>query len=245
MPLINVNTDKAVIYSNKLEKASRSAFPVAVRQTLNQAAFDTKKKFLPQTVARTFVDRSPTFFSRFSAIKKASGFKVSSMSSTIGMIRKGQQASDDMEQQEFGGTLLASTESHKNDSVRTWLAETLSELASRDNVQLLPRSTVFGYYDHNFLAIAQRCKDHLWNPGARHLFRCSEGSDRQEPDHGARGINFRGLDSYHVEKPSPRGHGDRKPQVTQVRQRRDKSTQGLWLAAWCCAGKCSALRRGE
>ena len=39
-----------------------------------------------------------------------------------------------------------------------------SEMCIRDrfkNVQRLPRSTVFGYYDHNFLAILERVTDHL------------------------------------------------------------------------------------
>ena len=41
--ILNVNTDAVVALTNKLEKLHRSAFPVAVRSTLNSAAFDMKK----------------------------------------------------------------------------------------------------------------------------------------------------------------------------------------------------------
>lgn len=65
------------------------------------------------------------------------------------------------EQQEFGGSLLASTLFVNSQPVSQWLAETIRELQSFDTVQLLPRSTVFGYYDHNFLAVLERRSDHL------------------------------------------------------------------------------------
>ena len=61
------------------------------------------------------------------------------------------------EQSDFGGTLLASDDVAALD----WLQQTVATLAACDKVTLLPRSTVFGYYDHNFLTIAERCTDHL------------------------------------------------------------------------------------
>ena len=65
------------------------------------------------------------------------------------------------EQNEFGGSLLSSTEEIDGLDASAWLASITEELASHDNVTLLQRSTVFGYYDHNFLAIAERCSDHV------------------------------------------------------------------------------------
>lgn len=65
------------------------------------------------------------------------------------------------EQSEFGGALLSCTEEISGQPAATWLAETHRELTSLANVTMLPRATVFGYYDHNFLAIAERCSDHL------------------------------------------------------------------------------------
>ena len=63
------------------------------------------------------------------------------------------------EQSEMGGSLLASPLAFGG--AEQWLADALAELQSHPQVLLLPRSTVFGYYDHNFLAVVERCSDHL------------------------------------------------------------------------------------
>ena len=65
------------------------------------------------------------------------------------------------EQNEFGGSLLASNAELDGQHAADWLRVTVQTLAAMDNVTLLPRSTVFGYFDHNFLAIVERCTDHL------------------------------------------------------------------------------------
>ena len=41
-----------------------------------------------------------------------------------------------------------------------WAAEAIRDLAARDNVRLLPRTTVWGYYDDNTLAALERVADH-------------------------------------------------------------------------------------
>ncbi len=64
------------------------------------------------------------------------------------------------EQHEFGGSLLASDLQMNNQSARDWVSELVSELRSSANVQVLPRSTVFGYYDHNLLTILEHRSDH-------------------------------------------------------------------------------------
>ncbi|KMO16121.1 sarcosine oxidase subunit alpha family protein [Methylobacterium platani] len=46
-----------------------------------------------------------------------------------------------------------------------WLSATLAELDSRENVILLSRTTAFGYYNHNHVALAERVTDHLPSPG--------------------------------------------------------------------------------
>ncbi|MFQ5982883.1 MAG: 2Fe-2S iron-sulfur cluster-binding protein, partial [Woeseiaceae bacterium] len=63
-----------------------------------------------------------------------------------------------------GGSLLFDQSEIDGQPSDEWLAETVTELASRDNVRLLLSSTVVGYYDHNVLAIhdqsaAYRAKD--------------------------------------------------------------------------------------
>jgi sarcosine oxidase subunit alpha len=65
------------------------------------------------------------------------------------------------EQSEFGGSLLASTQRIEGRSATAWVDEIVAELNAFDNVQALPRSTAFGYYDHNFVGILQRRSDHL------------------------------------------------------------------------------------
>jgi len=65
------------------------------------------------------------------------------------------------EQSEFGGSLLASQQTMDGVMAPRWVASLVAELVAYKNVQLLPRSTVFGYYDHNFLTILERRTDHL------------------------------------------------------------------------------------
>ena len=65
------------------------------------------------------------------------------------------------EQSEFGGSVLAQTCALGGERAADWLANVLAELDGSDNVELLPRSTVSGYYDHNFLTIVERRSDHL------------------------------------------------------------------------------------
>ena len=65
------------------------------------------------------------------------------------------------EQSEFGGSLLARSDLIDQRPVMEWVVEVLAELAAMKHVRLLSRSTVFGYYDHNFLAIVERLTDHL------------------------------------------------------------------------------------
>ena len=75
------------------------------------------------------------------------------------------------EQNEFGGRLLGATSEIGGLPCDEWLQQTMERLEACDNVTLLPRSTVFGYYDHNFLAIAERRADHIAAsgvPGGRH-----------------------------------------------------------------------------
>ncbi|MCJ8339331.1 MAG: sarcosine oxidase subunit alpha [Pseudomonadales bacterium] len=65
------------------------------------------------------------------------------------------------EQAEFGGALLHSKQSVNGMPAMDWVASVVAELAELDNVMMLPKSTVNGYHDHNFLTIHQRCTDHI------------------------------------------------------------------------------------
>ena len=65
------------------------------------------------------------------------------------------------EQSELGGSLLASDKTIDGEASTDWLATAVAELEKNENVTLLPRTTLFGYYDANFLAAVERCTEHL------------------------------------------------------------------------------------
>ncbi len=65
------------------------------------------------------------------------------------------------EQAELGGSLLATREHIAGASALDWLGTVVQELRTTADLRLLPRSTAFGYYDHNYVAVAQRLGDHL------------------------------------------------------------------------------------
>ena len=65
------------------------------------------------------------------------------------------------EQAAFGGSLLASRATIDGKTVAEWVDSMVEELAGMPEVRLLPRTTVTGYYDHNFLVAAERLNDHL------------------------------------------------------------------------------------
>jgi hypothetical protein len=106
---LDINTEAMVVFSARLQSLNRSALPVAVRQTLNQAAFDVKQKTLEQSANKHFIRRAPTFFKAFSGVNKAVGFNINSMQSEVGMTANGKvtarEAIKNMAMQEHGGTI--------------------------------------------------------------------------------------------------------------------------------------------
>ena len=69
------------------------------------------------------------------------------------------------EQAELGGSMLAEIEATVDGKpAAAWLAEIVAALGQRSNVTLLPRTTAFGCYPHNFIALAERVTDHLTRP---------------------------------------------------------------------------------
>lgn len=69
------------------------------------------------------------------------------------------------EQSEPGGQLLSDTSTINGEAAQLWLKKTLEILRGRENVRVVPRSTVTGYYDYNFMTALERVTDHL-GPGA-------------------------------------------------------------------------------
>ncbi len=77
------------------------------------------------------------------------------------------------DQQEFGGSLLYCYDKIDDKPAGVWLEETLADIRTYENVTLLSRANVFGYYDHNFLTIAEDCDDivrqRMWRVRARQV----------------------------------------------------------------------------
>ena len=72
------------------------------------------------------------------------------------------------EQNEFGGALLGSRDEIDGAPALDWVARAVGDLHGMAEVRLLPRTTVFGYFHHNFLVAAERNTDHLGDAD-RHL----------------------------------------------------------------------------
>ncbi len=67
---------------------------------------------------------------------------------------------------EFGGSLLGTRDTLDGVPATEWIAGVAGELAGLAEVNLLPRTTVVGYYDHDYLLALQRRTDHLDTPPA-------------------------------------------------------------------------------
>ena len=75
------------------------------------------------------------------------------------------------EQPEVGGALHFDTGvTIEGQTGYDWAQGVAAKLAAMDNVKVLTRTTAFGYYNHNFVALAERVTDHLSSPD-RHMAR--------------------------------------------------------------------------
>ncbi|HGG64009.1 MAG TPA: FAD-dependent oxidoreductase, partial [Rhodobacteraceae bacterium] len=68
------------------------------------------------------------------------------------------------EDSRMGGRLLAETEPLDGEAAHIWVARVLDELATMDNVRLMPRTTVTGVYDGGTYGALERVTTHLANP---------------------------------------------------------------------------------
>ncbi|MDJ0614446.1 MAG: sarcosine oxidase subunit alpha [Rhizobiaceae bacterium] len=65
----------------------------------------------------------------------------------------------------MGGSLLSDSVVKLNGKTGSdWAASIVSELEAMDNVTVLPRTTAFGYYNHNMVTLAERVTEHMANP---------------------------------------------------------------------------------
>jgi sarcosine oxidase subunit alpha len=75
------------------------------------------------------------------------------------------------DQPEPGGDLLADTQTLDGAPAAEWAAVTRAQLEDRPEVRILSRSSVFGYYDQNYLLVLERRTDHLAGPVPRGVSR--------------------------------------------------------------------------
>lgn len=110
MASIDVNSSSLRKWSANLDKLGRSDLPIAIRSSLNAAAFDMKKTSLPASAKDNFKHlKKPNFFKRFTGVEKANGFNINQMRATFGMTDMGQatarSAVENMKIQEQGGNI--------------------------------------------------------------------------------------------------------------------------------------------
>lgn len=105
---LNVNTKANIVLTAKLERLNKTAFPSAVRSTLNDAAFEMKKTNIPESAKKNMTVRNKTVFKKFTGVKKATGFNIEGMAAEVGFIPKdgikGNKVPTGMESNEVGGT---------------------------------------------------------------------------------------------------------------------------------------------
>lgn len=102
---LNINTKAVNGLTSKLNNMHRAAFPNAVRNTLNDAAFKAKE-LAPKKAGQQFTVRQKNLFSRFTVIDKAKGYDVGAMVSKVGLDgSKQSKLVDGLEKQETGGNI--------------------------------------------------------------------------------------------------------------------------------------------
>ena len=67
----------------------------------------------------------------------------------------------------LGGRLNAETYEIDGSGSSVWVDATVAELAAMDNVRLMPRTTIYGAYDHGIYGALERVTDHLADSGGK------------------------------------------------------------------------------
>ncbi|OEY65432.1 sarcosine oxidase subunit alpha [Marinobacter sp. X15-166B] len=130
-----------------------------------QSLWDTYEKFIRKAagIGRSPTENDPDIYDHMNhhADVVVVGGGPAGLSAALAAGRAGAQVILADEQAEFGGMLLHSNELINDAPATEWVAAVVAELQTMDNVMLLPRSTVNGYHDHNFVTIHERRTDHL------------------------------------------------------------------------------------
>ncbi|MBB4008786.1 sarcosine oxidase subunit alpha [Allorhizobium taibaishanense] len=95
------------------------------------------------------------------------GGGTSGLTAALAAARAGARVMLVDENASFGGGLLAETVPINGGSAAAWVAEVLSELENLPNVELLARTTAFGWYDGNVFGLVERVQKHVTVPAAQ------------------------------------------------------------------------------
>lgn len=103
MVTFNINNADVVKLTNILEKLNRSAMPVAVRYTLNDAAFDHREEAIKKFKSNFIIRKHNFIASHMQVNKSINTFKLSEMKAESGVIKGKSRAGDSLRLQEEGG----------------------------------------------------------------------------------------------------------------------------------------------
>ena len=92
------------------------------------------------------------------------GAGIAGLTAALAAGRSGARVSVVDENAQLGGHLLAETTPVGDVSPSQWVDATMAELASLPNVELLPRTTAFGWYDGNVFGAVERVQKHVASP---------------------------------------------------------------------------------
>ncbi len=140
-----------------------------------QAAWDTYEKYIRKAAGLGRSPRKPDV-DTYDHLNHHTdvlivGAGPTGLSAALSAARAGARVILADEQAEMGGSLLDCTDKLDDKPAAEWVRGTLQELAGYDNVLLLPRATVNGYHDHNFLTIHERRTDHCADHAPTNLSR--------------------------------------------------------------------------
>ena len=90
-------------YNKNLEKIRTQVTPKAVRNTLNDVAFNTKKR-IPLVAQQEFTVRNKGLFRAFILVNKVNSNNIDTMQSEVGIFNRNEKTAEGLAKQETGGT---------------------------------------------------------------------------------------------------------------------------------------------
>jgi hypothetical protein len=99
---INVNSIELTRYSNRLNTIRETLLPKAVRNTLNDVAFNTKRR-VPEVAQQTFKIRNRSLFRAFIFVNKSVTGNIDSMQAEVGIFNNNEKTAEGLAKQEIGG----------------------------------------------------------------------------------------------------------------------------------------------